>query len=73
MTARIRCRLCRQTIPAWDATEEDYDAYDQRNEDSSPDEQHVVGLAGLWNIDPTTLDREESQGFGMVGELPDAG
>ena len=55
-----------------DATAEDYDAYDERNEDPFPDEQHVVGLAGLWSIDPTGLDREESQGFGVVGELPGA-
>ena len=54
------------------ATAEDYAAYDERDQDPSPDEEHVVKLAGAWSIDPTQLDREESLGFGVVGELPSA-
>ena len=52
-----------------DATEEELEAYWERDEPDSPDEEHVVSLAGRWSLDPTELDREESSGLGVIGVL----
>jgi hypothetical protein len=55
-----------------DATEEEAEAYWERDELTTPDEECVMRLAERWSIDPTQLGSYESTGLGLLGKLPEA-
>jgi hypothetical protein len=37
--------------------------------ESTPSEQHVMRIAGMWSVDPTSLDDDEIVGAGIHGAI----